>query len=1090
MNNPVGSFSKSRLLIGGVLAALSMSFAASVPATAAPSASAKNKKKTAQRRTVRTVKTTKTVKTTTTSSSRATPTAAALDLQREKSALPSSQALKAKEATRSLGEVKPPRTNEFYETGSKEAEYEHLVDQEIAALYGLSQQNRKSPNRGEIWLRLGERYVEKARLVEFREQAAYDKNLRDFNEKRSRIRPKIDTHLSREYNRKAVELYQWFAQDFPKDPKIDQALFFLGYNQFELGNPDAGERYYLQLLREHPDSGYVTESRFALGEYYFENEQWQKALDNYLKVIEAKRARLNAFALYKSAWCYYRLGRANAGLKSLERVVRLSRASDSGENISAGRKAVNKVRLASEALKDYVPFYAEAGDPKQALGEFERLSGDPKQAVQMLERLAYIYADAGNRAAANSTFKQLISMNPTGERAAEYQYQVVLAYATSDPKSFRNELEIWLNQFGPDSDWAKANGKNGKLVADMSKLQETTIRNNVLQLHQTAQNSRVESAQRTASVAYAQYFKYFPNAERNVEMRFFYAELLYDMERYEDASKLYAWVAEHDTSGKYKERAVVNTLLALERDLPTTEAIDAKRGKSVEPIPLDPPVSRFIKAAMAYADAFPRSEKAPDILRRVGVLYYGYNQFDSAIPVFERILRDYPKSPNAEIAGNLILDIYKLKNDMIGFAEKGQQMLANPNIANSKFGSQIRGMLEKANFMRADKLAEKGDPAKAAKEFEAFASTYRQSDLAAAARFKAATNYEKAGDIVSAMRMHALVLSGDSSDPKVRAIQNDSRNALARIYQTTGQLELAAKSYRDYANANLGDQKAVNGFFNAGVLYDGLGMTSEAVQSYEAYYAKSKNADRVEVFFREAELYKRKGNNSRAAAAYDRYMKEGGHNPQHVNEAAYEIAKHQSQTGQITKAEASWKDLLSRYRRATGPAKEAMAGYAAEARFNLAQPILKELNAVRFTNSDKQQAKAAVQVKTIRERYINEMKAVILYDNAKWIVAALASSGQMFETIAQKFDRIPVPAGFQAADAQKYKELIGVQVTGFRNEAKNSFKTAVDRSQELESYSEWTKIAREGLASLDPAAKARDAGELPATTRAIDWMGL
>ena len=96
----------------------------------------------------------------------------------------------------------------------------------------------------------------------------------------------------------------------------------------------------------------------------------------------------------------------------------------------------------------------------------------------------------------------------------------------------------------------------------------------------------------------------------------------------------------------------------------------------------------------------------------------------------------------------------------------------------------------------------------------------------------------------------------------------------------------------------------------------------------------------------------------------------------------------------------------------------------------------------------------------------------------------------MFESIANKFERIPVPAGFQAADAQKYKELIGVQVTGFRNEAKNSYKTAVDRSQELESYSEWTTLARQGLASLDPATKARDAGELPTGAQSIDWMGL
>ncbi|RYZ73619.1 MAG: tetratricopeptide repeat protein, partial [Proteobacteria bacterium] len=711
-------------------------------------------------------------------------------------------------------------------------------------------------------------------------------------------------------------------------------------------------------------SPYVIESRFALGEFYFENEQWQKALDNYVKVVEAKRARLNAFALYKSSWCYYRLGRAPAALKSLERVVRLSRASEGNDNI-AGRRAVNKVRLASEALKDYVPFYAEAGNPRTAYSEFERLSGDPKQAKQMLERLAYIYADSGNRQSANSMFKQLISMDYTGERAAEYQYQVVLAYGTSDPKSFRYELDVWLNQFGPDSDWAKANAKNTKLVADMAKLQETTVRNNVLQLHQTAQNSRVEAAQRAASAAYSQYFKYFPSSAQAIEMRFFHAELLYDMERYEDAAKLYAWVAEKDEKGTYRERAVVNALLALEKDLPTTATIDAKRGKSVEAIPLDPQVVRFEKAAIKYADAFPKSEKASDILRRLGVLYYGYNQFDKAVDVFERILKDYPKSQNAEIAGNLILDIYKLKNDMIGLADKGQQMLANPQIANSKFGVQIRGMMEKASYLRADKIAEQGDPAKAAKEFETFASSYKQSDMAAAARYKAAINYEKAGDLVASTRMHGMVLSGDSSDAKTREIQNDSRNALAKIYQQTGQLELAAKSYRDYAAANPKDQKATNGYYNAAVLYDGMNMMNEATNSYNEYFARSKNADRIETVYLQALMHKRKGNQSRAANFFDRYIREGGRNAAHVIEANYEMGKNAKRLGQVTRSQNFFKEVIAMQRNA-GKAKDATVGFAAEARFELAQPILRDLGAIRFTKSDKQQGQAAAELKRLR----------------------------------------------------------------------------------------------------------------------------
>ena len=642
-----------------------------------------------------------------------------LDLQMSRSSLPpvpQTKELTNDQKKKALEAVKPPRSTDFYDGNTKEAEYEHLLDQEIKALYHLSLTNKNSPNRGEVWLRLGERYVEKARLVDLRSQAEYEKKVRDFTDKKTKIKPKMDQSLAREYNQKAVQLYEYFIRDFPKDPKVDQALFFLGYNQFELGNTQRGEAYYKELVQRFPESIFVSESRFALGEYYFENEQWKDALENYAKVIQAKKARLNTFALYKSAWCLYRLNRIPTALQALERVVRLSRAADSAAGNAPGRRAVNKVRLASEAMKDYVPFYAESGDSKDAEREFLRMSGDEKETAKMLERLAYIYADNGNRAGAVSIFKRLISMNPTGEKAAEYQYQIVLTHVTHDQKEFRRELELWLEAFGPDSSWAKANSKNEKLVSDVAKLQETTLRNHVLQLHQAAQNSRAPFSQSQANSAYSLYFKYFGKAPKVVEMRFFQAELLFDMGKYEDAAKVYTFVSEKDPKGPYHEKAIVNALLALEKTLPSNADIDKKRGTSIEPMPFDPQVTLFEKAALKYIETFPKAEKTPDIQRRLGVLYYSYNQFDKALPLFEQLVREHPKTENGEVAGNLILDIYKLKGDMVGLAAKGQEMLSNPAIANSKFGAQVKGIMERASYMRAEKLGEKGgDQLKSAK---------------------------------------------------------------------------------------------------------------------------------------------------------------------------------------------------------------------------------------------------------------------------------------------------------------------------------------------------------------------------------------
>lgn len=1009
-----------------------------------------------------------------------------LQLQKSSVALPQSSQIKEAPKKRNLEAVKPPKSGAFYEGDSKEAEFEKLLDEEITTLYKLSRQNQRSPNRGEIWLRLGERYIEKAKIIELRAQAEYDRKLKAYNEKKTKIPPKLDLRAAREYNEKAVQLFEWFIKDFPKDPKVDQALFSLGYNHFELGNTAMGERYYKQLVEKHPKSPYVIESHFALGEYYFENEDWRRALEHYTKVVKSKNARLSTFALYKSAWCLYRLGRGKSALQALERVIRQSRVAES--SYASGGRTISRVRLGQEALRDYVPFYADSGeDSAKAESAFLRLASNDNEAYQMLERLAYTYADSGNRRSSVTLFKRLISRNPLAEKAAEYQHQVVLAYITSDPKGFQKELDIWLENFGKGSLWAKENARNAKLVEDVDRLQEATLRNYVLQHHQTAQNTHSAYAQRIAAQSYAQYFKYFPDSPKTGEMRFFYGELLFDMGKYEQAAENYTWVADKDPTGPYREKAIVNALLALEKVLPSEKEIDQKRGQSVEKIPLDPQVKQFEQAALRYIREFPKGDKTNDIKRRLGVLYYGYNHFDEAIALFEHVLREAPATENGEIAGNLILDIYKLRDDMEGFNKAAKSFLADPKIANTKFGAQVRSMLERSGYLQAEKTAQSGNWLKAAKEFEAFADSNRSSELAIAARYNAGVNYEKAGDSAAAVKMYKMVLASTVTNPKIKEAQSDSMGALARIYQQTAQLEAAAKQYLAIATANKNNPKAANAYYNAGVLFDSLGDTNQAMNAYQAYYNSTDRADRVEVIFAQAELLRRAGQLAKASSHYEKYLDSQPKNRSRVIEATFLVADIAKKRGQKTKANEWFKKTLDMYKASSKKVRDETARFAAEARFVLAQDTLARLNSIKFGTSDKQQAKAAAEVKKIQEAYINEMKEVIRFDNGPYIVAALASTGQMFDKIVGIFEKIPVPVGFKEEEAQQYKQLIQAQVNNLKNEAKNSYKAAVDKAEELEVYTPWALIARDGL-SVHEGVK--QTGEVASDSKAADWMGL
>jgi len=180
-----------------------------------------------------------------------------------------------------LNKVKPPKTSIFMQDAlDDKTQLEKITDQQIQELFKLTQKFKTSSRRGELWLRLAELYVEKAGVIDFRKQSEYDLKLKEYHEGRLKIKPALDLRDAKEYNRKAIQLYEWFARDFPRDEKMDQALFFLGYNYFEIGETKKGLVYYTRLTKEFPRSNFIIESRFALAEYYFENERWKQALEN------------------------------------------------------------------------------------------------------------------------------------------------------------------------------------------------------------------------------------------------------------------------------------------------------------------------------------------------------------------------------------------------------------------------------------------------------------------------------------------------------------------------------------------------------------------------------------------------------------------------------------------------------------------------------------------------------------------------------------------------------------------------------------------------------------------------------------------
>ncbi len=1005
-------------------------------------------------------------------------------IQKKGSALPTFRALAPRQVN--LYSVKPPASSQlFYEEGSDEAELEKVTDQGINQLYRLTQQFKNSTRRGELWMRLAELYVEKSRLIEYRLQQDYDKKLVEVQEGKTKTQPKLNLGPAKEYNQKAIQLYEWFIRDFPKDPKVDQALFFLGYNYFELSNEQKGKQFYERLTKEFPKSPFIDESNFALGEFYFEKEEWKTALGNYGKVARNRRARLFSFALYKAAWCQYKLGQVKSALTSMETVIRAGRVAKGQSDDSTG--GVSRIRLASEASKDLVIFYAEVGEPKAARAYFEKVVGG-RNAISLLDKLAYYYADTGNREGARLIFKDMIDERPNAPKAYDYQYQIVSMYASAgNDKVFREELYQWIERYGPTSVWSQSNKSSVELVSKANLLIETTLRNYILQQHQTAQNSKAPFSRQLARSGYELYFQTFKESAKLDEMHFFYAELLFDMNEHEKAAFHYLWVADNAPKSPYYEKSLLNSLLALEKKLPTPQEVKKIVGESTEPVEFDRTIKAFEKVGLRYVQSFPKGEDTVAIKYKIGSLYYYYNQFDRALALFNEIIQESPKTKYAEYSANLVLDIYNIRKDYDGLERAGAMILAIPSLASSGVGNQIKGIVQRASFKKAQDFEAGKDYLKSGLSYEEFAKNNPTSDLVTSAHFNAAVNYERGGDLFKAIGMYSLVLA--SRDSKAADLKSRSSKFLASLYEKTGQYEKAAGAFEAYAKQNPKDKESVTFYFNAAVIRDGLNSYNLALANYQKYFDMSRAVERTEAIFLMGKIWERRKNLTRAMGYYKQYMDANPRNAAGVVEASFLIAQLSERLGRKKAADENYQKTIAIQRRLSARGEAVGVAYAAESRFKIVYKTYEEFRRIAIPKNPAAQGKAVQSKLNYLNRLKEELKSVIAYDDGHMVVAALALLGQAYQHMSAAIYNTPIPAGLDAEGVKQYKAGVEQIAKPLQDEARNNYISALERGRALEGYNEWIATAAKELSNIDPE-KYSDGDEKVSLTKVPDWLEL
>jgi cellulose synthase operon protein C len=970
----------------------------------------------------------------------------------------------------------------------------------------LKEQTLAPDTRAEMLMRLAELYFEQSKYEYAGEMSVYDKlyekwfNLPASQQKKT-PQPKVETSKSNAYTKRAIENYRNILKNYPNYPRADEALFFLAFMLNDLGEERDALESYNKLVKTYPDSTFIPDAYNSIGEYYFNNNNAYKALQNYKRAAKYTQSKIYTFALYKMGWCYYNVGEYSTAIDTMKELISEQdrRMAAAGENVG--------ISLKEEALRDLVLFFSEEGDLEAAKEYFTRY-GEKKYYRKMLARLGNIYMDQGKNELAIQTYRELIADNPNASDNPDNQNQIVKAYWERDLfDEASEEIDKLVETYGRESRWANSNGDDKGALKESERLIEKNLRNVAIDSHQQALKRRSAKLLLLAEEKYQGYLDYFPSGHKSYSMRFWYAEVLYKLKKFDRASDEYEKVVAVDSKGKFLKDAASNAIFAIDEYLkPIKSKLEAKAKKQIRDakrsgegtakfaaVELHAWESRLIKACDSYAKYLPDDDQSQSFLYKAALLLHDRNHFNDSNERFLQIIRKDPKSKMAEHGVYTVLDSYKAIENWEGLNKAAREFFANDELKKStKFKSALRDDFQRATFKIAEAFAAGEKLPEAAKAFKDFYDEFQDSDVRDLALFNSAFYYGQTKDKATMLTLrHEFVEKFPEpagKDASKMQLYEKSVSLLGDHYRSIADYAQSARFFRTlYDKDNAFELEGFTGskdaLYNSALFNESMGKTEDAIKDYTDYLgAIDDEAEKLSIRMRMADLLFRSGSQDEAATRW-----KGLYGDKAVRSLSYDV----------------YMEAFVRYGRTIEDSKKRLAHYAAgmkdfntvvktletesrarffaaEMRFELLEPEFRKYESLAMP-ADSKKASAVLKKKTEGIPSLTKSYVEILdLKQGAWGIAALYRIGAVYADYATKLKTAPCPKKLDEDQCSIYEFGLEDRAYPVIDKAVEAFTSARNKSYELGLYTDYTVKVLKELSTLRPEEYPESAEQLPA----------
>jgi len=814
----------------------------------------------------------------------------------------------------------------------------------------------------------------------------------------------------------AAQLYAELLQRFPDLQNNDSTLYELAHAYDQDGEIEPAMKALTTYSSQYHHGEHYGEVQFRRAEFLFMHRHYAQAEKAYQAVLnQGEDSPFHQQSLYKLGWSQFKQSHHTMALDTYMHLLDETISQVDSAELPITFSRINRERI-DDTLRAISLSFSYLGGSTTVRDYFAR-QGNRSYEPLIYASLAALYLGKQRYTDAAEIYALFAKIHPGHDQAPMFQSRVIDVYKRAGfGQRVLQEKKAYIERYLPSSAYWKQH--NPLRSPNVRGQVQRHLRDVARHYHAVAQASGSQKAYAEAGHWYQLYLRAFTNTELAPYMNFLYAELLSSAGQYGRAAAQYERTAydyrPHDKAAEAGYAAV------LAYDKHEAKLQGQKKANWHR---------TGIASALRFAETFPEHKQARRVRLRAAQQLYALKDYPAAIAAARPLTEQTQTTQELQLAAWTV-------------------------IAHAEFD---QAEFQQAEYAYHEVLARLAPTDKQHAKFE---------ENLAASIYKQGEQEKTAGNLAGAVEQFLRIATAVPGSRINIIARYDAAAALITLKQWPRAIHILEKWRRD----NPGHRLQGNVTRKLAVLYR---KNHQLLQAADEFVRLSDNEKdpvlRREATLTAAGLYRQTKHDSRAIAAYKRFIKRYPQPVEAAMEARYELVKLYTRGGQTHKQRFWLQQLIKMDRRAGKQRSDRTRYLAAHAQLTLVADADHACHRIQLREPLK---KSLARKKKYLQAAIKGYKAAATYKVAEVTTESAYRIGDLYRNFGHSLLASERPHNLKGEELEQYDLLLEDQAYPFEEKAIAIHETNARRIS-TGIYDTWVRKSMRSLAELLPVRYAK-----------------